>query len=219
MGRFRAQRSDQGQRNRQRHSRIRVFFRGGGFYLLSRSVEGDCGAKWPHLSAGLHPAGAGSIKARRSAVERVSLSEAPTRPRLLTASGAPAWPRFDAAPYLRFFDPHSWTCYHVVVEFHRRELGVELPLYGVEFYPDIDIPAEVAAAKATPAWGEVDPAEARFGDVVTFRHRPGFDTHVGVIVAPGRMLHVLERGETCIVRYDGPAWAPRLSGIFRWIGY
>jgi cell wall-associated NlpC family hydrolase len=117
---------------------------------------------------------------------------------------------------VRWFDPDSWTCWHLVVEFYSRKLGIELPRYGIEEYPVTKIPEPFTAAKTSGLWVEVE-AE-RFGDVVTFARRKGFDHHVGVVVAPKMVMHVLEGAMTVLQRYDHRGLAAQVSGLFRWRG-
>ena len=123
-----------------------------------------------------------------------------------------AWPAFDTSPYVaRWFDEKRWTCVDLVRVFYRRELGIRLPRYVT----DLAAKAEsFNAVKASGQWCQVD--RECFGDVVAFRRRAGEDVHVGVVVAPKTMLHVLRDAMTVTQRYDHRAWAPRLSGFWRW---
>ncbi|QXN67990.1 outer membrane lipoprotein [Microcystis phage Mwe-Yong1] len=76
-----------------------------------------------------------------------------------------------------------------------------------------EISAVIAGAGVMGGWREVTGPVTEF-DVLVFRVG-GLDSHVGTVVAPGRMLHI-ERGRTsCIERYDGPRWADRLTSIWR----
>ena len=145
----------------------------------------------------------------------------------------PAWPTVSTLPYMREFAPDSWTCWHLVMDFYERELGILLPSYGVERYPDgVQVRAAIAGALAsgcwsavvtdhalaqarrTRAWGTVADATV-FGDVLAF----GISEHghVGVVTKRLHMLQVSEGLGTRETRYDAPAWGPLLTGIYRWI--
>jgi hypothetical protein len=103
----------------------------------------------------------------------------------------------------------------LVVLVYRECLGVELPQYLG--YGSVDEHAEIAAliagAEASPLWRPVPGVPAPF-DVAVFR-RGRWDSHLGLIVQPGLMLHM--EGEDCakLVRIDTGRWASRLRGVFR----
>lgn len=54
-------------------------------------------------------------------------------------------------------------------------------------------------------------------DVITLRVM-GQPWHVGVVVRPVVMLHILESIEACLERYDGMVWRDRVEGFFRYAG-
>lgn len=51
-------------------------------------------------------------------------------------------------------------------------------------------------------------------DMVVFR-RGGIESHVGIVVEPGRMIHILHGGESSIERFDRGRWKPKLVGLHR----
>ena len=65
---------------------------------------------------------------------------------------------------------------------------------------------------ATPTWVKAD--AARPFDVAVFR-RGKLASHLGVVVRPGLMIHMV--GEDCakLERYDTGRWGNRLKGVFR----
>lgn len=65
---------------------------------------------------------------------------------------------------------------------------------------------------AKPQWRRVDGAEAF--DLVTFR-RGRHESHIGIVVRPGHMLHITQDKPSCIERYDTGYWANRLTGTWR----
>jgi cell wall-associated NlpC family hydrolase len=64
------------------------------------------------------------------------------------------------------------------------------------------------------SWECVDQPQP--GDVVLLRVA-GLATHVGIVVAPGVMLHVMRGMDAVVERYDGPIWRPRIDGFFRYV--
>lgn len=54
----------------------------------------------------------------------------------------------------------------------------------------------------------------RGGDVLLLRLW-GRPSHVGVVVAPGWMLHVEEKLDSATEIYDGPVWRHRVAGVYR----
>lgn len=98
-------------------------------------------------------------------------------------------------------------CYGLVRLWHRLELGNELPPIG----PD-GVVASLAPSRRR--WTEIPLGRADVGDVPLFRMPDGV-LHVGVIVEPGRMLHVPEGGVSRIEPL-GRLWRPLLRRIYRW---
>lgn len=139
----------------------------------------------------------------------------------LNAVACPAWRHFDPAPYWHDYRDGIWTCWHVVVAFYDRELGIELPLYGAGRSGDLgvrELGAALATGKSAPIWHPVE--RPAFGDVVTFfgDSSAAIDTHVGVVVAPREMLHVYRDSGTRIERFDQGQWQRRLTGVYRYGG-
>jgi cell wall-associated NlpC family hydrolase len=63
---------------------------------------------------------------------------------------------------------------------------------------------EALAAEASP--------EA--GDVIVLRIA-GAVRHVGLVAAPGTMLHILKNINSCLERYDRPLWKNRIEAVYR----
>ena len=132
------------------------------------------------------------------------------------------WPHFDSRPYLRWWDDDTWTCGHLVLAFYARELNIQLPheIIGYGQVPDsLMLAWKHKAIGEAKEWGWIKQAAPSFGDVAVFGETPEFDGHVGVVVKPMHVLHVLEGGPTTISRYDGPGWGPTLRGFYRWQGF
>ena len=94
-----------------------------------------------------------------------------------------------------------------------NRFGLPVPSYAGE-YASEEERAEIAGLidGAKPHWQRVNAAQEL--DLVTFR-RGGLESHVGIVVKPGRMLHVSTKAPSCIERYDTGYWANRLTGIWR----
>jgi cell wall-associated NlpC family hydrolase len=93
--------------------------------------------------------------------------------------------------------------------------GIDLPSY--DDYGDPTQPAQVGPYLTTcieGCWLPVPAGTELAGDVALLRigEHP---THVGLVVAPGQMLHVFDRAASCVERYDGPKWGNRLVAFYR----
>lgn len=110
-------------------------------------------------------------------------------------------------------DRSGVDCWGLVWLVYREELGITLPDYCG--YGSVAEHAEIAAlidgAACSPLW---EPAlKPEPFDIALFR-RGRLDTHVGLIVHPGLMLHV--NGDASkLERCDRGAWGARLQGYWR----
>lgn len=121
-------------------------------------------------------------------------------------------------PYRAFGrDRDGADCWGVVRLVYADRLGVDLPAYdGRGFSGRASVP-DVAnlVADARGAWREVPEVEAEPLDLVLLRVH-GQPVHVGVLVAPGIMLHSLAGHDSAVERLDSLAWARRVIGYGRW---
>lgn len=106
-------------------------------------------------------------------------------------------------------------CWGLVVLAYAAELGIVLPDYS-DAYASPEEQAEVDAlvgrASVEPVWSRIDDPQPL--DVLVFR-RGRLETHVGLHVDRGRMLHVTADDCAKLERYDVGAWSHRLTGVFR----
>lgn len=100
--------------------------------------------------------------------------------------------------------PQSFDCLGLFLEMQRR-LGRPLRDYTVA-------PGQLALAKASGDWERVERGE--FGDGVLLDAEDGL--HIGVVVAPGRMLHTRAGTGVVVESYEQQPWCNRLRGIYRW---
>lgn len=115
------------------------------------------------------------------------------------------------------YDPHGVNCWGLVCLVYRQQFGISLPTYADG--PDaIDVLAVREAMQRERASMEADDwrsvAVPTPGDVALFR-RGRLPAHVGIVVAPGQMLHTMVGMDAALARLDSAEWAPRLLGFFR----
>jgi cell wall-associated NlpC family hydrolase len=111
--------------------------------------------------------------------------------------------------------PDAYDCWGLVVDFYRRELGIDLPqlLEGYETTRDLHAIAALAAREKS-RWSPIDEAAALAGDVVEFRIL-GEEAHVGLVVARGMFLHALRGQGVVLERWRSVHWSARFLGVFR----
>jgi len=154
-------------------------------------------------------------------------------------SGPPAWARqYVGLPYRDFGRDRSGVdCWGGARLVAREQFGLEVPSYvgayaGVGCGPTLAAAAErralaaLIAGEAAAGWralwrrasgvpfaaaGEIP------GDFLLMR-QGGVPCHVGIVIAPGWMLHV-ERGlDMALDEYRRPHRAPSLEGVYRYGG-
>lgn len=77
---------------------------------------------------------------------------------------------------------------------------------------------ETLLAAARRNFAELDPADAKQGDVVVFRYRAGLPAkHCGVLTGDECFVHALEGAAVCEVAFS-PWWRRRVAGVFRFPG-
>ena len=106
-------------------------------------------------------------------------------------------------------------CWGVVRLVYAEKLGIGLPAYdGYASAGDhAAVAGQIATAAHGPEWVKVEGRHRPF-DVLVFR-RGRFDSHVGVQVQPGVMLHAAEEEQSRIESYAAERWAKRLVGVYR----
>lgn len=108
-------------------------------------------------------------------------------------------------------------CWGVVRLIYAERLGIHLPSYA-EGYASTEERAEIEAliigAAAAGPWKPIPSRAAHEFDLALFR-RGRFDSHIGIVVAPGRMLHMMGGDAAKIEAFASPAWERRLRGIWR----
>lgn len=121
-------------------------------------------------------------------------------------------------PWLaRGADRDGLDCWGLCRVVYRERLGIELESYSdgyVTAFERAEIAALIAGARDRAPWREIALGQEREFDIVLFRCA-GLATHVGIVTAPGQMLHVTAGRESMIERYRDGKWLPRLIGFQR----
>ena len=104
-------------------------------------------------------------------------------------------------------------CWGLVWLVYAEVLGIDLPSYA-DGYGSTEERREIAGLidGAKSDWHRVTDPEGF--DLVTVR-RGVLESHIGIVVAPGRMLHVTAQKPACIEAYSGGPYANRVTGIWR----
>ena len=107
-----------------------------------------------------------------------------------------------------------WGLIHVVL---KEVFNINVPSY--DEYDDTENWAAMAGVirRHVTDWRKINTEFVRPGDVVLMRMR-GEPLHVGVIIGPGQMLHILKGINSVIERHDGVMWKHRVLGIYRYGG-
>ncbi len=109
-------------------------------------------------------------------------------------------------------------CYGLLWLVFRDVIRIELASYAGE---TLDAPERaeiaelIAGGRRISPWVALDPLDSeREFDMAVFR-RGGIESHIGIVVAPGQMLHILAGGESHVDRFDVGRWKAKLIGIHR----
>ena len=133
-------------------------------------------------------------------------------------AGLPAWAaRYIGIPWVdRGRDPRGVDCYGLVWLAYRDVFGIDLPRFDAR-YPSVKDRVAVSRLffeETTGArWHRVLLTDATVPDALHMMLAGA--NHVGIVVAPGRFLHVLPGRETCIERLVSPAWMHRVESVYR----
>lgn len=109
-------------------------------------------------------------------------------------------------------------CWGLVRKVLLEQAGIVVPSYvdrhGGVSDDQVTIAALLRGEAAEWPWSPVALGTEREFDVAVFS-RAGAESHVGVVVAPGRMLHLARSYDARIERFDQGRWRLRLAGIYR----
>lgn len=131
-----------------------------------------------------------------------------------------SWPNaFVGIPYAALGRARSGAdCWGLAAIVYQETLGIKLPDYlgyaSVDEHAEID--ALIAGAEASPLW-QARQGSVRPYDIAVFR-RGRLSTHLGIVIQPGLMLHMVDEDRAKIESYQSGRWGNRLVGHFYWVG-
>ena len=108
-------------------------------------------------------------------------------------------------------------CWGLLWLIYRDVLGIEVISYAQETMdaPEREqIAALLNSDRQVSPWLDVKPGTERPFDMVVFR-RAGIDSHVGIVVESGRMLHITNGTESRVERFDQGRWKLKIVAIHR----
>lgn len=114
-------------------------------------------------------------------------------------------------------DRAGCDCWGLVALIWRERFGRDLPDYNSERWSDGANAQEVGSGAANYAaqFTPIDVGGEVLGDGVLLRMR-GHPLHVGMVLAPGWMIHTHEAADVCIESYHRFLWRNRVLGFYRY---
>jgi lipoprotein Spr len=113
-------------------------------------------------------------------------------------------------------DRSGCDCFGLLALVLRERFGLRVPDPAIPPGPMDDTAAlAVEYLRQSLCWREVGLAAAEPGDALSLRVC-GLPVHCGVVVEPGRFLHTMAGTNAVLERYTGPAWLPRIAGVYRY---
>jgi len=113
-------------------------------------------------------------------------------------------------------DRFGLDCWGLLCLIYREKLGISLSSY-IDEYDDAHLYDKVSKAVTAhiPEWTPVIKGHEKPFDAIILKLR-GLPIHIGMVVKPGQMIHVLDKLNTCLERYNAPLWSKRIRGIYRY---
>lgn len=108
-------------------------------------------------------------------------------------------------------------CWGLLWLVYREVLGIPIASYAPETTdaPEREQIASLMAGELVKSpWVDIQPGQEREFDMAIFK-RAGIESHVGIVVTPGRMLHITHDTESRVERFDQGRWKPKLVGLRR----
>lgn len=107
-----------------------------------------------------------------------------------------------------------WGLFNMV---WAEEFGRPMPDYdGLAWAKGADAEEVARCARAySDRFLPIAPGEEKCGDGVLFRMR-GVPLHLGMVVYPGKMLHIEDGADACIEAYSSFQWSKRIIGFYRY---
>jgi cell wall-associated NlpC family hydrolase len=114
-------------------------------------------------------------------------------------------------------DREGVDCWGLLWLVFRDVLNIEVTAYVRETMdaPEREqIAALLSSDRMKSPWRQIKAGDEQTFDMAVFR-RAGIESHVGIVIDRGRMLHILEGGESHIDRFDQGRWKPKLISLHR----
>ena len=107
-------------------------------------------------------------------------------------------------------------CWGLLCLIYKERLNISLGSY-IDEYDDANFYAQVSnvVEMHIPEWALIEKGLERPFDVVILRLR-GLPIHIGMVIKPGIMIHVLNKLNTCLEKYNTPLWNKRIRGFYRY---
>jgi len=129
---------------------------------------------------------------------------------------------FDFSPYIGIpfrscgRDYSGLDCWGLLCLIYKERLNISLESY-IDEYTDAGLYTKIAEVVKyhEPEWISIEKGSEQLFDVAIFRLR-GLPIHLGMVVKPGQMIHVLDKLNTCLERYNTPLWDKRIRGFYRY---
>ena len=113
-------------------------------------------------------------------------------------------------------DSSGLDCWGLLCLIYKERLGITLASYTDEYINAYFYSAISKVVNAhIPEWVPIKKGTEQPFDVIIFRLR-GLPVHIGMVVKPRQMIHVLSKLDTCLERYSTPLWDKRIRGFYRY---
>ena len=113
-------------------------------------------------------------------------------------------------------DSFGLDCWGLLCLIYKERLDITLASYINEYVDAHSYSAISNAVNAhIPEWISIKKGAEQPFDAIIFRLR-GLPIHLGMVIKPRQMIHVLPKLNTCLERYDTPLWDKRIRGFYRY---
>jgi len=129
----------------------------------------------------------------------------------------PAWVgNYVGLPFIeKGRDRSGVDCWGLLRRIYSERYCIELPSYADDYQSTADSESiRALILGGLGPWREIQAGQEHEGDGILLRIK-GQPWHVGVVVAPGWMLHSAKGMNSVRDQYDGPAWHRRVLGFYR----
>ena len=121
--------------------------------------------------------------------------------------------RFDYRPFIGAAYEPPVGCFRLVQRVFEDAYGIQLDDFADSVGQSREARAArfhyVLAARCVP----VDDPQERDVIILNIGGQPA---HIGIVIAPGEMLHAYEGGSATIESYRSPRWRARINGFWRY---